>query len=58
MAAGDSHCAGVIAGMAHDMGLSKATKLGNEVAAIVVGKPGQTRCRRSSLSSRAFIFHK
>lgn len=40
IAAGDSHCAGVIAGMAYNMGLSEATKLGNEVAAIVVGKPG------------------
>ncbi|MCB2250046.1 ribokinase [Salmonella enterica subsp. diarizonae] len=40
IAAGDSHCAGVIAGMAYDMGLSEATKLGNEVAAIVVSRPG------------------
>lgn len=40
IAAGDSHCAGTIAGLACRMDLRQATRLGNEVAAIVVSKPG------------------
>ncbi|MBA7931199.1 ribokinase [Klebsiella sp. RHBSTW-00215] len=40
IAAGDSHCAGTIAGLACGMNLSQATLLGNEVAAIVVSRPG------------------
>lgn len=40
IAAGDSHCAGAIAGLACGMDLPQATHLGNEVAAIVVSKPG------------------
>lgn len=40
IAAGDSHCAGTIAGLACGMDLRQATRLGNQVAAIVVSKPG------------------
>ncbi|XXD07294.1 PfkB family carbohydrate kinase [Klebsiella sp. R445] len=40
IAAGDSHCAGTIAGLACGMSLRQATRLGNEVAAIVVTRPG------------------
>lgn len=40
IAAGDSHCAGVIAGLASHMSLGEATLLGNQVAAIVVSRPG------------------
>lgn len=40
IAAGDSHCAGTIAGLACGMDLQQATRLGNQVAAIVVSKPG------------------
>lgn len=40
IAAGDSHCAGTIAGLACGMNLRQATLLGNEVAAIVVSRPG------------------
>ena len=40
IAAGDSHCAGTIAGLACGMDLHQATLLGNEVAAIVVSRPG------------------
>lgn len=40
IAAGDSHCAGTIAGLACGMSLRQATQLGNEVAAIVVSRPG------------------
>ncbi|MEN0615717.1 PfkB family carbohydrate kinase [Klebsiella indica] len=40
IAAGDSHCAGAIAGLACGMNLRQATLLGNQVAAIVVSKPG------------------
>lgn len=40
IAAGDSHSAGTIAGLACGMDLQQATRLGNEVAAIVVSQPG------------------
>lgn len=40
IAAGDSHCAGTIAGLACGMSLRQATRLGNEIAAIVVSRPG------------------
>ncbi|MGF1680136.1 PfkB family carbohydrate kinase [Photobacterium minamisatsumaniensis] len=40
IAAGDSHCAGVLAGLAADWTLETATTLGNMVAAIVVSRPG------------------
>ncbi|WP_201797829.1 PfkB family carbohydrate kinase [Photobacterium rosenbergii] len=40
IAAGDSHCAGVIAALASGLALGSATQLGNMVAAIVVSKPG------------------
>ncbi|SAQ54897.1 ribokinase [Klebsiella grimontii] len=40
IAAGDSHCAGTIAGLACGMDLRQAALLGNEVAAIVVTRPG------------------
>lgn len=40
IAAGDSHCAGVIAGLACHQSLAQATRLGNEVAALVVSRPG------------------
>lgn len=39
IAAGDSHCAGTIAGLACGMDLRQAALLGNEVAAIVVTRP-------------------
>ena len=38
--AGDSHCEGTIAGLACGMDLRQAALLGNEVAAIVVTRPG------------------
>lgn len=52
--AGDSHCAGVIAGLAYGMALPEATKLGNEVAAIVVSRPGASGspCRDELLTFR------
>lgn len=40
IAAGDSHCAGVIAGLACHQSLAAATRQGNEVAALVVSRPG------------------
>ncbi|MDP2558100.1 PfkB family carbohydrate kinase [Photobacterium damselae subsp. piscicida] len=40
IAAGDSHCAGVIAGLASGLSLVESTRLGNMVAAIVVSKVG------------------
>ncbi|MGR5063185.1 PfkB family carbohydrate kinase [Photobacterium sp. DNB22_13_2] len=40
IAAGDSHCAGVIAGLACGLTLGTATELGNMVAAVVVSKAG------------------
>ncbi|MGF1725698.1 PfkB family carbohydrate kinase [Photobacterium nomapromontoriensis] len=40
IAAGDSHCAGVIAGLSAGLPLPQATRLGNMVAAIVVSRQG------------------
>jgi sugar/nucleoside kinase (ribokinase family) len=40
IAAGDSHCAGVIAGLSAGWSLNDAVELGNMVAAIVVSRPG------------------
>jgi len=40
IAAGDSHCAGILAGLAAGWSLERATTLGNMVAAIVVGRSG------------------
>ncbi|PSW18119.1 ribokinase [Photobacterium sanctipauli] len=40
IAAGDSHCAGVLAGLSAGWTLETATTLGNMVAAIVVSRPG------------------
>ncbi len=40
IAAGDSHCAGVIAGVSAGWSLKDAVELGNMVAAIVVSRPG------------------
>ena len=38
--AGDSHCAGTLAGLACGLDLPESTRLGNMVAAIVVSRPG------------------
>jgi len=46
IAAGDSHCAGVIAGLACHMTLAAATLQGNQVAAIVVSRPGASGAPR------------
>lgn len=46
IAAGDSHAAGVIAGLACNMTLSQSVKLGNMVAAIVVSRPGSNGAPR------------
>lgn len=40
IAAGDSHCAGVLAGLACGLPLTDAVQTGNAVAAIVVSRPG------------------
>ena len=42
IAAGDSHCAGVLAGLACGQPLTDAVRTGNAVAAIVVSRPALT----------------
>ncbi len=51
IAAGDSHCGGVLAALSSGWSLADATRLGNAVAAIVVSTEAQME-RRPSLNSR------
>lgn len=56
IAAGDSHCAGVLAGLACGQPLTDAVRTGNAVAAIVVSRPGSDGApTRSELSE--FLHH-